>query len=156
MNLRFGKDERPQQRVAGTETTRRWRLTAIACLVALPLAAWCVPCRADSTIALRATAPNAEPTTITLQPSERAGAVAEIVLHNQNVNSGLDEISTDLTLGALTVNVRFDWEADAGGADAVIATPPEGVVCMPTDCRLVVPEDGDGVLYLFSGEDVGM
>lgn len=133
------------------------RCVAAACLIALPCVAYCTPTRADSTIALHASAPQAAPTTVTLQPTQRAGAVAEVVLHNENINGSLDEITTELTHGAITVGVRFDWEADPmSGADAVIVTPPEGLICLPTDCKLVVEEGHTGTLWLFSVEDVGM
>lgn len=130
---------------------------AAAMLCALPVAAYCAPCRADSTVALHASAPQAVPTTVTLQPTQRPGAVAEVVLHNENINGHLDEIATELTHGAITIGVRFDWEADPmSGADAVVVTPPEGLICLPTDCRLVVEESRTGTLWLFSTEDVGM
>lgn len=136
------------------------RALAFLGLCAIPVVAYCTPCRAETrTMTLYGTAPRTGqtiPTTITLQPTKRAGALAEIVMHNVDINYSTDETSADLTLGALVVNVGFDWEADTGGADAAIVTPPAGVVCLPRDCRLVVPEGGTGTLYLFSVEGVGM
>lgn len=93
---------------------------------------------------------------IRLQPSLRAGAVAEVILDNRPVNSALDERRFALSLDGLAVEGEFDWDHSGFGDDAVTITPPEGTVCLPTTCVLVIPEGETGTLWLFATDGVGM
>ncbi len=95
-------------------------------------------------------------TTVTIRPSERAGAIAQIDYSNKPVNGPADEISFDLICCDLTVVVVFDWNADALGSDAIAVTPPEGVTCLPVSCILTLPEGEAGTVWLFSLDGVGM
>jgi hypothetical protein len=124
------------------------RRLILAAVVALPFAAWGLPSRAEDRLNLRGT-------TITLQPATRPGAVAEVVMRNVEVNGAFDEGQAVLGIAGMRVVVAFDWNRDGGTADAVTVTPPEGIVCLPLSCLLVVPEGATGVLHLFTA-DVGM
>ena len=118
-------------------------------LAGLVWAAWALPCAAEGVRDLSGTM-------VTLRPTTRPGAVAEVVLENHDVNDRLDEVTFDLTLDGLSVGVRFDWDAQAGGADAVIVAPPDGYLCVPADCVLTVPERETGTLWIYSLDAVGM
>lgn len=87
-------------------------------------------------------------TAVTLQPTEHPKAIAEIVMDNQMNNGPLDEKNYMLSLDGLDVWVAFDWDRDEG-SDALLVSPPDGVLCIPADCVLMVPEDKSGVLYLY-------
>ena len=113
----------------------------------LVLATLAAPAAAQDSVDLSGTA-------VTIHPSERPGAIAEIRMDNRSNNSGRDEITFPMVLGDVAVAARFQWQA-AGAADAVHVTPPEGVTCLPTSCVLVVEEYQTGTLFLFSVEGVG-
>lgn len=78
-------------------------------------------------------------TVITLQPSAAPGAVAEVVIENINMNGPGDDGSYALDMGALSVGVAFKWDAD-GTRDRLTVTPPDGLICIPADCAVVVEE----------------
>jgi hypothetical protein len=118
------------------------RLAALAVCIALPAAA-------QSTADISGTI-------VTLRPSDRPGAVAEVHMQNRMHNSSADEGEFTLTLDGLTITARFDWEVTIYGDDRVTVTPPDGVICVPADCTLTVQELFDGTLYLYSLESVGM
>lgn len=94
-------------------------------------------------------------TTIRLRPTERPGAVAEVIVRNVADNDA-DAAGIILTLGGMSVGVDFDWQHNPAGDDAIRVTPPEGIACLPVDCVLIVPEGDDGTLWLFSADGVGM
>lgn len=93
--------------------------------------------------------------TVTLRPTERPGALAEVEFYNDNSNWRDDNSDHVLTLNGLQVGLRFTWNA-AGDDDRIELTPPEGVICEPRDCALTLPEGDTGVVHLFSVEVVGM
>jgi hypothetical protein len=94
--------------------------------------------------------------TVTLQASDRPGAIAEVVFDNNPTNDKGDEGARRLVGEGIAVTVTFDWDVDVSGADGISILPPEGVICDPS-CEIVVPEFGPpGVVWLFSGPDVGM
>lgn len=87
-------------------------------------------------------------TIITLQHTTEPGAIAEVVMHNHINNSPLDNSRHELTLDGLTIDLRFEWNR-SGDDDAVIVTPPDGVLCIPADCVLMLPEGQGGKLILY-------
>ena len=95
-------------------------------------------------------------TIVTLGPSDAPGAVAEVVMQNVAVNDGRDAGRYDLARPGLAVAVDFQWQVDAAGADAVTVLPPDGLVCLPADCRAVVLEGFSGTVTLYDLEGVGM
>jgi hypothetical protein len=88
-------------------------------------------------------------TLITLQPSPDPAALAEVVIDNVEMNDSRDNGTYPMAMPGLTVEVQFIWQADAYGADAVIVTPPDGILCIPEDCTAVVPEGTRGGVTLF-------
>jgi hypothetical protein len=93
------------------------------------------------------------PSTITLQPTEAPGAVAEVVFQNKAVNNDKDNGSYALTMGGLTVSVEFIWDAQ-GGEDAIRVTPPPGYFAHPEILPLV--EGTTGVILIYDMEAVGL
>lgn len=91
--------------------------------------------------------------TVTLRPSKRPGAVGEVFFRNVQTNSGADDGGYGLRMGGLSVGVTFVWNVD-GHSDAILLTPPEGVVCVPS-CDVALAEGFDGVIVLYSLEGVG-
>lgn len=82
--------------------------------------------------------------TITLQPTDAPGAVAEVVFDNRKVHTD-DEVSFVLDLDGLSVTV----DASVGRGltpDRFTVTPPDGYVAMPPE--LDVQEDGVGVILV--------
>jgi len=78
-------------------------------------------------------------TLITLQPTTEPGAVAEVVMRNNVMNGPQDDGTSALDLGPLSVAVTFKWDAD-GTRDRLTVTPPDGLICIPADCAVVVEE----------------
>jgi len=91
-------------------------------------------------------------TTITLRPTERPDAQAEIVMRNNMMNNQHDNSEHVLTMGDLVVYAEFAWDYGPVGADALIVTPPDGMVCDPGHCVLEVGEGQTGTLYLLPWE----
>lgn len=87
-------------------------------------------------------------TTVTLRPTEHPQAQAEIVMRNAMMNDQHDNADHVLTMGDLVVGVSFRWDYGDYGTDAVLVTPPDGMICDPRDCVLEVQEGHTGVLYL--------
>lgn len=99
-------------------------------------------------LAIAASVLNLSGTVITLQPSTEPGAIAEVVMSNELVNGDLHEGTYPLDLNGLKIGVTFDWQHEGTQDDAITVTPPDGVICQPRSCVLVVPETGEGTLYL--------
>lgn len=96
------------------------------------------------------------PSTVTIAPTDRPGALAEVTFNNVSVNNAGDTGTTGaISLGGLSVQVEFAWETDALGSDTITLTPPDGVLCVPS-CELTVPEEGSATVFLYSLEAVGM
>lgn len=115
--------------------------------LALALTLIAVPALAD-TVTLKGS-------TVTLRPTERPGALAEVEFYNDPSNYLDDNGEHVLTLDGLEVGLRFTWNV-SGDDDRIELTPPEGVICDPRDCALSLAEGDTGVVYLFSVEGVGM
>jgi hypothetical protein len=96
------------------------------------------------------------PSTVTLAPTDRPGALAEVTFHNVSVNDAGDTGTTGtIDLGALAVDVSFEWEVDVAGSDRVTITPPDGILCWPR-CSITITEESQATIWLFSHESVGM
>jgi hypothetical protein len=89
------------------------------------------------------------PTTISIEPSSEPGQLAVVTLVNHQVNNLRDNGEYFIAIPGLAVGVRFTWDADAFmGADRILVTPPEGIVCIPADCQATVPEGQIGRVVL--------
>ena len=91
-------------------------------------------------------------TTVTLRPTEYPGAQAEIVMRNAFTNGPRDNAEHVLTMGDMVVLGQFAWDYGPYGSDALLVTPPDGMICIPRDCVLEVQEGLSGVLYLMPWE----
>lgn len=91
-------------------------------------------------------------TTVTMGPTERPDAQAEIVMRNAMMNDQHDNSEHVLMMGDLIVAAEFAWDYGAYGSDALIVTPPDGMICDPGHCVLEVQEGQTGVLYLLPWE----
>ena len=91
---------------------------------------------------------NLSGTLIDLRPTARVEAEAEIVIENRMSNGPADNGHYGLTLGDLTADVEFIWDFGAEGEDAIRVTPPDGMICRPASCELIVPEGATDTLFL--------
>jgi hypothetical protein len=95
------------------------------------------------------------PSTVTIAPTDRPGALAEITFHNVSVNDAGDTgTAATLEIPGVAVDVSFEWEVDVAGSDRVTITPPDGVVCFPR-CSITITEESQATIWLFSHEAVG-
>jgi hypothetical protein len=95
------------------------------------------------------------PSTVTIAPTDRPGALAEITFHNVSVNDAGDTgTAATLEMPGVAVDVAFEWEVDVAGSDRVTITPPDGVVCFPR-CSITITEESQATIWLFSHEAVG-
>lgn len=93
-------------------------------------------------------------TSVTLRPTDRAGALAEVAMVNDPSNGPWDEAERSLRLGELSVTFQFDFNA-IGDKDRIEVSPPEGVICLPS-CELTLPEGASGTIWLYDEHAVGM
>jgi hypothetical protein len=116
-----------------------------------------VPARADSGYTIDHLAgPEQTPSSVSIGPADRPGALAKVVFQNEQVNGAPNNgRMPDLDFNGLLVGVRFYWQSNVHGHDAIELTPPDGVVCVPS-CFLELPETATGHVYLYSHEAVGM
>lgn len=91
-------------------------------------------------------------TTVTIAPTSEPGAVAQIEMHNVNNNDSRDEYTFSLSLGGISVDVTFDWDAQGQNDSITIETEP-GYVAVPR--TLYVEENGFGVLHIYPTESFG-
>jgi hypothetical protein len=87
--------------------------------------------------------------TVTLQPSDEPGAVAEIIFVNKPSNGPFNNGNYYLSMDGIDVTVEFEWNA-MGGSDALHITVPDGLVVIPP--FLAVPEGSTGRALIYSGE----
>jgi hypothetical protein len=90
-------------------------------------------------------------TTVTLQPTEHAGAVAEIIFDNRDVNGSRDNGVYPLSIAGVSVEVVFHW---TGGADSIEVITEDGFYAVPP--VLETAEGAIGTVLIFSGEWSGM
>lgn len=108
---------------------------------ALILALAAFPAHADTTYSWKS---GKQFSTITLQPTDAPGAVAEVEFINKTVHTD-EDVSFVLDLDGLSVTV----DASVGRGltpDRFTVTPPDGYVAMPPE--LDVQEDGVGVILV--------
>ena len=115
-----------------------WRgaLVGAATIAAL---AWSLPAFADPL--------SISGTIVDLQPAE-APAVAVVTMANVSLNGPLDDAIYPLAMPGLIIEVRFTWEHDETGADSLLVMPPDGMICDPLDCLMVVQEGQHGRVLL--------
>jgi hypothetical protein len=89
---------------------------------------------------------NAE-TRVTIQPSSKPGAVAEVVFLNTGIHL-LNTYSFQIDLEGLAVSVTVEINTE-GAADTMTVTPPEGYIAVPES--VTVPEDGAGQIIIYEG-----
>lgn len=82
-------------------------------------------------------------TMVMLEPME-APAVAVVTMQNVNVNGPTDNGVYALGMEGLALEVVFAWEVEEGGADSLLILPPDGMICLPADCLMVVEEGQAG------------
>jgi hypothetical protein len=93
--------------------------------------------------------------TVTLAPTDRPGALAQVTFNNVAVNNRLDTGTTEtLEIPGMVIEVLFEWETDPAGSDRVTITPPDGVHCYPR-CEITLTEGSSATIWLFSNEAVG-
>jgi len=97
---------------------------------------------------------NISGTEVTLQASEHPGAIAEVIMLNRPRNGPRDNSGYVLEEGVLHIPFTFTWNVD-GDSDAVTLSPPDGVICVPTSCRMMLHENGSGTILLFEGQWLG-
>jgi hypothetical protein len=95
------------------------------------------------------------PSTVTLAPTDRPGALAEVTFNNVSVNDAGDTgTAATLSIPGVAVEARFTWETDMIGSDTVTITPPDGILCWPR-CSITITEESQATIWLFSHEAVG-
>ena len=85
-------------------------------------------------------------TSVRMMPTDVAGAVAQIVIHNVLVNAERDNTAYPLALGDVQVSVTFRMNA-SGGDDLFIITVPAGYIAIPES--LLVMEGFTGTALVF-------
>lgn len=90
----------------------------------------------------------------TIKATNEPGAVAEIIFNNVDVNGAADNGTKELSLGTLTVEVTFTWDAAAGGADRITVAPPDGYMAIPD--TLTLQEGTEGRLLIYPVTALGM
>lgn len=120
-------------------------LAALLCLLASPLAAQDVAYIGPGGI------PPDALTSVTLQPSETDGAVAEVIFRNREVNGSRDNGSYPLSISGVSVEIVFRWTT---GADAIEVVTEEGFYAVPA--VLETAEGAIGTVLIFSGQWEGM
>jgi hypothetical protein len=90
-------------------------------------------------------------TTVTLQPTDHAGAVAEIIFDNRDVNGSRDNGVYPLSIPGVSVEVVFHWTV---GADSIEVITEDGFYAVPP--VLETDEGAIGVVLIFSGVWEGM
>lgn len=95
------------------------------------------------------------PSTVTLAPTDRPGALAQVTFNNVSVNDAGDTgAKGTLEIPGVAVDVSFEWEVDVAGSDRVTITPPEGVVCYPR-CSITITEESQATIWLFDHSAAG-
>jgi hypothetical protein len=88
-------------------------------------------------------------TTVSISPSDLPGEWARVVMENRHVNQGSDTGDYSLTFDGVVIPLEFVWDQDPIlGSDAITLTPPDGIICVPADCSVTVPEGMTGEIVL--------
>jgi hypothetical protein len=87
-------------------------------------------------------------TMVTLEPAPRP-AVAVVTMHNISMNGSHDNGEHIVSMPGMSVVVVFQWEhVPLTGADSLLILPPDGMICDPSDCLMIVPEGQSGQVFL--------
>lgn len=93
---------------------------------------------------------------VTMRPSTRPGAVAEIVFRNIPTNGSTDNGTYSLADNGIAVTFSFTWNSGGpGGSDGLIFEVPAPYVCVPS-CTLEVAEGNTGAIWLYLLDGVGL
>jgi len=88
-------------------------------------------------------------TTVTIEPSAAPGEWATVTLNNRLVNDGNDTAQYNVMMDGVPVGIFYEWDRDpVSGADGITVTPPQGMTCIPQDCRLTVQEGQSGSMVI--------
>lgn len=85
---------------------------------------------------------------IVMQDTTNPLADAEIVFENVDRNGAHENGEYVVEHDGKSAIVEFRWNYDGFGEDAILVTPPDGMICDPIDCILSVPEGTTRTLYL--------
>ena len=135
----------PQGAICGTSAVGH------ACTRSTPLSTWLPVFGLAALFAGQAFADqrNLSGSMVTMQDTDKPGAVAEVEFSNLPNNSERDNGTFEMTHNGITVAVTFTWNA-FGSPDQIEVTAPEGYVAIPP--VIEVSERGVGTIYLFSGQ----
>jgi hypothetical protein len=86
-------------------------------------------------------------TVVRLDATEAPGAVAEVLFHNAEVNQPHDAGGYAVTREGLTVDLRFEFNVDGGGADRIVILPPDGYIAIPDTLTLPEGQRGRALIY---------
>lgn len=87
--------------------------------------------------------------TITIQPTDAPGAVAEVVFHNKTVHAD-EDVRFDLTLDGLTVTV-IALVGRGLTPDRMTIIPPDGYIAEPPEIDVAEDDVGWVVIYPYLG-----
>lgn len=89
------------------------------------------------------------PSTITLEPTDAPGAVAQVTFDNRTVHAD-EEVTFDLTMGDLTVTV-VALVGRGLTPDRMTVTPPPGYIAVPPDLDVEEGAVGAIIVYPYLG-----
>ncbi len=87
---------------------------------------------------------------VTIQDTQKVGAIAEVVFHNSTADS-VEVASFALTLDGLSISVRA--VVGLSDPDTIEITPPEGVIAVPD--TLTIADGTQGTVHLYPLNAVG-
>lgn len=87
---------------------------------------------------------------VTIQGTQKVGAIAEVVFHNSTADS-VEVASFALTLDGLSISVRA--VVGLSDPDTIEITPPEGVIAVPD--TLTIADGTQGTVHLYPLNAVG-
>lgn len=74
--------------------------------------------------------------------------VAKVTMNNWSANGPKDDQTYLLSMPGLTVEIEFVWDHGEIGEDRLTVIPPDGMICEPVSCEMLVPEGSTGVVML--------
>lgn len=108
------------------------------------LAVCALPLRVD----IPETGVGAGKTYVEIRETKEPGAVRRVEFQNAPINGNRDNRTYALEWGGTVTQVRFQWNAGAGGADGIEIIPPAGYSCLP-ECWAIIGEGDSTVIYIF-------
>jgi len=91
--------------------------------------------------------------TVTLAPTERPGAVAEVQFNNSRSDGGF-LVTHEFTLTLDRVTVAVVATVGRSQPDTITVTAPEGYAAIPRE--LTIPDGDSGAVYVYPLNGVGM